>query len=51
MTKLVPKLKPVEECTDVPKEICEKTKGNPRKVLKPINKKWCYTPSPESGLL
>lgn len=50
MTKLVPKLTPVEECVDVPKEVCQKGKGNPRKVLKPITKKWCYVPSEESGL-
>merc|ERR1712198_279353 len=51
VTKLVPKLTPVEECVDVPKEICQKTKGNPRTVLKNVTKKWCYTPSEESGLL
>ena len=51
MTKLVPKLTPVEECVDVPKEVCQKAKGNPRKVLKPITKKWCYVPSEESGLV
>jgi len=50
VTKLVPKLTPVEECVDVPKEVCHKTKGNPRTVLRPVTKKWCYTPSQESGL-
>ena len=50
VTKLVPKLTPVEECVDVPKEVCQKSKGNPRKVLKPVTKKWCYVPSEESGL-
>jgi len=50
VTKLVPKLTPVEECVDVPKEVCQKKKGNPRTVLKPVTKKWCYTPSEESGL-
>lgn len=50
VTKLVPKLTPVEECVDVPKEVCQKTKGNPRTVLKPVTKKWCYTPTEESGL-
>jgi hypothetical protein len=39
VTKLVPKLTPVEECVDVPKEVCQKTKGNPRTVLKPVTKK------------
>ena len=51
MTKLVPKLTPVEECVDVPKEVCQRSKGNPRKVLKPVTKKWCYVPSEESGLI
>ena len=51
VTKLVPKLTPVEECVDVPKEVCHRTKGNPRTVLKPVTKKWCYTPSEESGLV
>jgi len=51
VTKLVPKLTPVEECVDVPKEVCQRSKGNPRKVLKPVTKKWCYVPSEESGLI
>jgi len=50
VTKLVPKLTPVEECVDVPKEVCQKSKGNPRTVIKAVTKKWCYTPSLESGL-
>ena len=48
--ELVPKLEPKEECVDVPKEVCHKTKGNPRTVLRPVTKKWCYTPSLEAGL-
>ena len=51
MTKLVPKLTPVEECVDVPKEICARSKTNPHKVKRPVIKKWCYVPSQESGLL
>jgi len=51
VTKLVPKLVPVEECADVPKEICARSKTNPRKIKKPVIKKWCYVPSKESGLL
>ena len=50
VTKLVPKLQPSEECVDVPKEICTRTNANPRRVAKPVVKKWCYTPTPESGL-
>jgi len=51
VTKLVPKLVPVEECADVPKEICARSKTNPKKIKKPVIKKWCYVPSEESGLL
>jgi len=50
VTKLVPKLSPTEECVDVPKEICTRSRTNPRKVKKPVVKKWCYIPSEESGL-
>ena len=51
VTKLVPKLVPVEECVDVPKEICARSKTNPHKVKRPVIKKWCYVPSQESGLV
>ena len=30
--------------------MCTRSRSNPRKVKKPVVKKWCYTPSPESGL-
>jgi len=50
VTKLVPKLVAREECLDVPKEVCTRSRSNPRKVQKPVVKKWCYTPSEESGL-
>jgi len=50
VTKLVPLLKPVQECVDIPKEVCSRSRGNPRPVQKPVVKKWCYVPSEESGL-
>merc|ERR1712149_5616 len=50
VTKLVPQLKPVEECVDIPKEVCSRSRQNPRKEQKPVVKKWCYVPSAESGL-
>jgi len=50
ITKLVPKLVAREECLDVPKEVCTRSKANPRRTQKPVVKKWCYTPSEESGL-
>ena len=31
----------------VPKEVCSKQQLPPRKIKKPVNKKWCYTPEPE----
>jgi len=50
VTKLVPNLKPRENCLDIPKEVCVRSRTNPRKVAKPIIKKWCYTPTSETGL-
>lgn len=50
VTKLVPHLRPVKECVDVPKEVCARSRGNPRRVPKPVIKKWCYVPTAESGL-
>lgn len=50
VTKLVPLLKPAEECVDIPKEVCSRSRTNPRKVQKPVVKKWCYVPSAQSGL-
>ena len=43
-TKLVPGLKPVTECTDVPKEICSTSRINPKREARPSIQKWCYTP-------
>lgn len=45
VTKLVPHLKATENCIDIPKEVCTRSRTNPRTVNKPIVKKWCYTPS------
>jgi hypothetical protein len=42
VTKLVPQLVATQECVDVPKEICARSKVNPRKVRKPAVQKWCY---------
>ena len=43
-------LQEVEECVDVPKEICTRSRTNPKKVKKPVIKNWCYEPSEEAGL-
>jgi len=50
VTKLVPILKPSEECVDIPTEACSRSRTNPRKVQKPVVKKWCYVPTAQSGL-
>ena len=49
VTKLVPKLEAAQECVDVPKEICAKSKVNPRRVKKPSIQKWCFTPVNKTG--
>ena len=43
VTKLVPQLKEVESCIDVPKEICVRLETNHRKVKYPVIRNWCYT--------
>jgi len=45
-TKLVPKLKPVHECTIVPKETCNLKFTQPQLVAKPLNTRWCLDPTP-----
>lgn len=47
VTKLVPRLDTVQDCVDVPKEVCARSKVNPRKVKKPSIQKWCFTPQNE----
>eukprot|EP00092_Neocalanus_flemingeri_P044970 GFUD01050082.1.p1 GENE.GFUD01050082.1~~GFUD01050082.1.p1 ORF type:complete len:987 (-),score=208.69 GFUD01050082.1:253-3213(-) len=49
VTKLVPQLKEVEKCFDVPKEVCGRAQVNPRKVSKQVIKKWCYVPDREQS--
>ena len=44
VTRLVPQLEPRQECVDVPKEICARSRVNPKRVKKPSIQKWCYTP-------
>lgn len=42
VTKLVPQLREVETCSDIPKEVCVRVARNPRKIRYPVIKKWCY---------
>jgi len=48
VTKLVPGLKGVTECLDVPQEVCAMSKINPRKEKRPTIQNWCYTPKPQA---
>ena len=49
VTKLLPKLAAKETCMDVPKEICSKSRVKPRRVAKPVIKKWCFKPDNLTG--
>ena len=40
-TQIIPSLEAVEECVDVPKEICSMVQVNPRTIRTPTVKKWC----------
>ena len=46
VTKLVPKLSPVHECTIVPKETCHIKFTQPKQVEKPLQTRWCLDPTP-----
>ena len=41
VTKLVPSLKPTQECSIVPKEICNMNFGQKKIVKKPLRTEWC----------
>jgi len=46
ITKLVPKLSPVHQCTIVPKETCHLKFTQPRQVPKDLQTRWCLDPTP-----
>jgi len=48
-TKLVPKLVASKECVDVPKEVCARSKINPKERERPAIQKWCYKPEDYEG--
>ena len=48
-TKMVPQLRSVKECVDVPKEVCATSRVNPEKKKYPTIQKWCYTPVEETA--
>ena len=41
MTKLVPSLRPTQECTIVPKEVCNLSFGQGKIVKTPLRTEWC----------
>ncbi len=45
VTRLVPRLKPVHECTVVPQETCNLKFSPPKQVEKPLKSKWCIDPN------
>ena len=46
VTKLVPKLKPENQCTIVPKETCTLKFSTPKQVPKPLLTRWCLESTP-----
>jgi len=46
VTKLVPSLAPVHECTIVPKETCILKFTPPEQVAQPLQTRWCLDPTP-----
>ena len=40
-TKLIPSLRPQEECTQVPSEVCNLEFSEPKKMLVPLRTEWC----------
>ena len=49
--KLVPKLTPTQECTLVPKEVCNLTYGPPKVVEKPYLTEWCLDENEEKKIM
>ena len=41
MTKLVPSLRPTQECTIVPKEVCNLSFAQGKVVKTPLRTEWC----------
>ena len=47
VTKLVPRLKAVEQCVEVPQEVCGVSKIRPEKKTRPSIQNWCIHPDTE----
>ena len=46
ITKLVPQLKPIHQCTIVPQEVCQMKFSSPQQIKKPLITKWCLDETP-----
>ena len=51
VTKLIPQLKPAQECVQVPKEVCAMSRVNPKINHIPYIQKWCFKTDPEQTML
>ena len=49
VTKLIPQLVPTQTCMDVPREVCSKSKVNPRRVKRPVIRKVCIKKDEGAG--
>ena len=41
ITKMVPHLRPTEECVEVPQEVCGMSRIQPVKKTRPVIQMWC----------
>ena len=48
VSHLVPRIEQVEECADVPREVCNRFRSKPKKIKKPILQRWCFNPTQAS---
>ena len=48
LTRLLPRLKEVQECLEVPLELCATSRVNPRQVKRPSLLTWCYSHSQQA---
>ena len=51
VTKLVPYLRAVEECVDVPQEVCGVSRVNPVKRKRPSIQWWCIDPESDQPVV
>ena len=51
VTKLIPQLKPTQECVQVPKEVCAMSRVKPVIKNVPYIQKWCFKSDPEQTML